>query len=188
MERINYYLNLLKEKDLYTYYHSIRVMNYSLLIGKSLNYDDLHLIKLKYAALLHDIGKLFISNEILNKPDKLTFEEYEIIKKHTVYAKYILNGIDINDIIYHHERLNGSGYYHLSEEFIPINSQIIAVADSFDAMTSKRNYGDVISYDDAFDELFNCSTDDNKLYNRKLVENFYNLSKENTNMCKTKHY
>lgn len=172
MEKINYYLQLLKEKDLYTYHHCLRVCDYSCLIGKNMNLPISQLKKLRKASLLHDIGKLLIPTIILNKKEPLTDEEYNIIKKHTVYAKRLLYKYDhdiVFDIICHHERLNGSGYPYRTKK-IPLNAQIIAIADSFDAMTTSRGYNKVLSHGEAFLELFNCS--EKNIYNKKLVEVF----------------
>lgn len=173
MKNINYYLELLKKKDLYTYLHCLRVSYYSCLIGICINLSNEELLRLINASLLHDIGKLLIPKDILNKKQKLTYDELNIIKKHTIYAKEILSkDCDdiIDDIICHHERLDGSGYpYHLKN--ISLNARIIAIADSFDAMTSNRGYNKVLSYDEAFSELFKCSK--NGMYDSYLIEKFY---------------
>lgn len=190
MKKINYYLRLLKRKDLYTYLHSLRVGYYSFLIGMSMNLSTEQLNKLKKASLLHDIGKLYIPTNILNKKQPLTDIEFNIIKNHTMYAAEILNDDYkdiINDIISHHERLDGSGYpFHRKK--ISLNAQIIATADSFDAMTSNRGYNRVISCEEAFIELFRCS--EKGMYNKKLVEKFYekfnyqlHISRQKTKHC-----
>lgn len=173
MKNLEHYLLLLKKKDIETYYHSTRVAYYSYLIGKLLNYDKEQLTFLITSALLHDIGKLYIPNSILKKPNQLTIEEFEIMKMHTLHAKDILKNYDtklIDIISAHHERLDGSGYpNHLSENAIPYYAQILSVADSFDAMTSNRTYNHVKTNKQAIQELINCSIKEHNLYNDYLV-------------------
>jgi HD-GYP domain-containing protein (c-di-GMP phosphodiesterase class II) len=101
---------------------------------------------LKWASLLHDIGKIGIPENVLNKPGKLTADEYELIKKHPMKGKTILEPIQhlsrsLPAVTYHHERYNGTGYPKgLKGEQIPLAARIIAVADTFDAITSSRSY------------------------------------------------
>lgn len=187
MKNINYYLELLRKKSIYTYNHCLRVSYYSRLIGIAINLSNDEMTRLINASLLHDIGKLFIPEDILNKKQKLTNRELNIIKKHTLYVKEILNNdYDdiINDIICHHERLDGSGYpYHLKN--ISLNARIIAIADSFDAMTSNRGYNMVLSYEQAFLELFKCS--DFGMYDRELIMKFYENFNNNLYISKQKN-
>lgn len=190
MKKVYYYLKLLKIKDYYTYEHSLRVSYYSNMVGISLGLSNWHLQKLKKASLLHDIGKLLIPDNILNKKESLTPEEFDIIKNHTKYAKQILgenyNDI-IDDILCHHERLDGSGYPFQTKN-ISLNAQIISIVDSFDAMTSNRGYNKVLSYEEAFRELYECSKMGK--YNLNLVKIFYtNFSEQlNLNNKKAKQY
>lgn len=138
-------------KDSYTNGHSTRVAEYSVMIAKRMGYSGEKLEHLQYAALLHDIGKIGVPREIINKPSKLTDEEYEIIKTHPVIGSNILNEIsEIPDISigarWHHERYDGKGYPDkLKGEEIPEIARIIGVADAYDAMTSKRSYRGVLS-------------------------------------------
>ena len=133
-------------KDAYTRGHSDRVSEYSVLIGKYLNLseDDLHLLKI--GGLFHDIGKIGIPDSILLKTDKLTDDEYSEIKNHPTIGAHILSNATIFEkaipiIKHHHENYDGSGYpSKLSGENIPYLARIAAVADSFDAMTSRRTY------------------------------------------------
>ncbi len=135
-------------KDPYTRGHSDRVSEYSELIGKYLNLseDDLH--KLKIGGLFHDIGKIGVPDSILLKTSKLTDDEYSEIKNHPAIGAHILSNASLfQDIIpivkHHHERYDGYGYpSKLAGEDIPYLARIAAVADSFDAMTSKRTYRD----------------------------------------------
>ena len=139
-------LNMLECKDGYTGRHSINVAEYSSRIAKELGFDENRLRTIRKAALLHDIGKLMISNDILCKPSRLSDEEYEMIRTHPDCGAELLKCAEIeSDIIdgalYHHERYDGKGYpFGLSGEEIPLFGRIIAVADAFDAMTSDRIY------------------------------------------------
>ena len=126
--------------------HSARVAEYSVLIGKELGFDDTQCEQLKKAALLHDIGKIGIPDRILNKPDRLTDDEYAVMKSHVVKGGEILKSFTLiehveDGALYHHERYDGKGYVHgLKGEEIPLNARIIGIADAFDAMTANRVY------------------------------------------------
>ena len=145
--------NTIDAKDSYTNGHSTRVAKYSVMLAKRLGYEGEKLEQLEYAAMLHDIGKIGVPREIINKPSRLTDEEYEIIKTHPGIGAGILKEIsEIPDIAigarWHHERYDGKGYPDkLSGEDIPQLARIIGVADAYDAMTSKRSYRDVLSQD-----------------------------------------
>lgn len=142
--------NTIDAKDSYTNGHSTRVARYSVLLAERMGYSGERLEQLQFAALLHDIGKIGIPNEIINKPSRLTDEEYQIIKTHPVIGGNILREIsEIPDIAigarWHHERYDGKGYPDgLKGEEIPEIARIIGVADAYDAMTSKRSYRDVL--------------------------------------------
>ena len=133
-------------KDTYTRGHSDRVSEYSVLIGEKLNLSEEEIKLLKIGGLFHDIGKIGIPDNILQKQAKLTDEEYSEIKNHPSIGAHILGAATIfKDIIpivkHHHERYDGKGYPSgLKGEEIPFLARITAVADSFDAMTSKRTY------------------------------------------------
>lgn len=136
----------LEAKDEYTRGHSHRVSEYSGLIAEELGWKDEEIQKLKYAAFLHDIGAIGIPDMILNKPTKLTEEEYAVIKKHTIIGSGILKNVTLVDHMdevarSHHERYDGTGYPDgLKGEEIPLYARIVAVADSYDAMKSRRIY------------------------------------------------
>lgn len=140
-------------KDTYTRGHSDRVSEYSHLIGKHLNLSEDDLKKLKLGGLFHDIGKIGVPDSILLKTDKLTDDEYSEIKNHPAIGSHILsNATMFKDIIpivkHHHERFDGHGYpSKLAGEDIPYLARIAAVADTFDAMTSKRAYRDPLPLD-----------------------------------------
>lgn len=180
MNQIDCYLSLLKKKDYNTYIHSRRVAYYSFLIAKELGYNQKNVLHIVRCALLHDIGKLYIPNEILLNNRRLTKEEYESIKKHVIYSTIILQKDFpdlIEDISMHHERINGNGYPNNLKD-ISLSAQIIGLTDSFDAMTSNRGYNKVLSFDEAFLELFRCSIED-KSYDQELIKIFsYSLKKQ----------
>ncbi|WP_018247233.1 HD-GYP domain-containing protein [Orenia marismortui] len=141
-----YLLNKIQSSDQALYQHSLNVYNYSLLIGVNLELSRKRLKELAYAALFHDIGKLDIPKQILNEASKLSTKEYQIIKEHPIKASKFLN--ESNNlkkvetiILQHHERYDGSGYpYGVSKEDILLDARILAIADSFDAMTTDRCY------------------------------------------------
>lgn len=138
-------------KDRYTKGHSQRVAMYSREIAGRYGYDEEKQEDVYFAGMLHDIGKIGIPNEIINKTGKLTDEEYEIIKTHPSIGGDILSNIsEIPNIAigarWHHERYDGKGYPDgLKGKNIPELARIIGVADAYDAMTSKRSYRDVLS-------------------------------------------
>ncbi|MBQ7474697.1 MAG: HD domain-containing protein [Clostridia bacterium] len=140
-------------KDKYTNGHSFRVAKYTSMLAKELGYDDETIEKFHRIALLHDIGKIGVPPEVLNKPGKLTDDEYEIIKLHTSLGYDALKEIHIMPELAtgaqaHHERPDGRGYPgHLKGDEIPRVAQIIAVADCFDAMYSNRPYRNRMNFD-----------------------------------------
>mgnify|MGYP001024672839 CR=1 FL=1 len=150
-------------KDPYTRGHSDRVSAYSVLIGQSMGLDDATIHTLKIGGLFHDIGKIGVPDNILTKNGKLTDVEYAEIKKHPDIGAHILGDAEIfKDIIpivlHHHERFDGKGYpSQLSGEDIPLIARIAAVADTFDAMTSRRPYRDALPLDNVIAEIERCS-------------------------------
>jgi response regulator RpfG family c-di-GMP phosphodiesterase len=149
----------LESKDHFTRGHSERVFHYALHLGQKLKLTQAEMVHLKYAALLHDLGKVGIPDSILLKSGKLTEEEYSIIKGHPLRGATILDPIQFlactRDVIrQHHERFDGTGYPDgLSSDDIDIKGRIIAVADAYDAMRSDRPYRDARSHTDALGEL-----------------------------------
>lgn len=134
-----------EEKDQYTYNHSARVQKFSVRIAKELQLSKETVENLYFASLFHDIGKVHVPEEILNKAGKLTPEEFEILKKHSSDGSEMVKSTYysyIGEIILqHHERLDGSGYPHgLKGNEISLEAQIIGIADTYDAMTSDRVY------------------------------------------------
>lgn len=171
----------LDAKDQYTHGHSMRVTLYSLALAKALNLPDDLLEEIETTGLLHDIGKIAIPEKILLKPGKLTDEEFEVIKKHPELGEHLVNGIGKLKLIsnwmkYHHERFDGRGYPEgLVGEEIPISSRIIAIADTYDAMTSSRSYRPALSHEDAINEINRCS---GSQFDPKLAELFISISEE----------
>lgn len=146
-------IEVLEQKDPYTRGHSERVAKYSLQIGKQMGFKNLD--QLYCSALLHDIGKISIAGEILRKPGKLTESEYATIQTHPQQGfQLLLKSAQFDSILdgvlYHHERLDGSGYpCGLKDEEIPMMAKIIAVADVYDALTSDRSYRKAMSVEQA---------------------------------------
>ena len=159
METIEILRFTVEAKDAYTRGHSDRVSAYSVLIGEALGLSEDDLKTLKIGGLIHDIGKIGIPDSILLKTDKLDDEEYSEIKNHPAIGAHILSNATIfKDIIpivkHHHERFDGHGYPgKLKGEEIPYLARIATVADSFDAMTSKRSYRDSLPIDVVKEEI-----------------------------------
>ena len=146
-------------KDSNTSQHSKRVSEYSVLIARRLGFTTEEQEQLRKAALLHDIGKIGIPDAVLNKPGKLTDEEYAKMKSHVIAGAEILKDFTLvknvsEGALYHHERYDGKGYVHgLKGEEIPLNARIIGIADAFDAMTANRVYRKRLPFDYVIGEL-----------------------------------
>ncbi|MGN0438257.1 MAG: HD-GYP domain-containing protein [Lachnospiraceae bacterium] len=145
--------------DPYTAGHSRRVAQYSKMIAECMGYSDEALEEIYCAGLIHDVGKLGIDNGIINKQGKLSEEEYKEIKRHPLMGYEILKKISIRGNFaygakWHHERIDGKGYPDgLNGELIPEIARIIAVADAYDAMTSKRAYRDIMSQEKVREQI-----------------------------------
>lgn len=143
--------------------HTQRVSHYCESIGKAMGLSQDEVEELKIAGLLHDIGKIVAPPELLNKPEPLTAEEYNLIKRHPETGYHILKSVDeyvgiAEDILCHHESWDGTGYPQgLKGEQIPLSARIITVADAFEAMTGKRAYQEAKSKDEAIAELKRCA-------------------------------
>lgn len=140
-------MRMLKKKDDYTFNHSLSVSILSISLGKWINYPKDKIFDLSIAGLFHDLGKLMISDDIINKPSKLTNKEFEVIKKHSLYSYDILRetGRFNEDILLgisqHHEKMNGLGYPHqLKSKDIHEYAKIISICDIYDALVSRRAY------------------------------------------------
>jgi HD-GYP domain-containing protein (c-di-GMP phosphodiesterase class II) len=159
MSSITSIVEAIDAKDPYTKGHSVRVVEYSMRIGERIKLDKDPLKILEVSAILHDVGKIGIPDDILRKPGRLTDEEYAYIKKHPGFGAEIITPIAqmkdlMPNILHHHERFDGQGYPDgLRGKSIPLCARIIAIADSFDAMTSGRLYRSKFTDDQAYQEL-----------------------------------
>ncbi|MDG1455031.1 MAG: response regulator [Planctomycetota bacterium] len=149
----------LESKDKYLNGHSVRVRNMAIKLGALAGLDRGQLRILGYAALLHDVGKIGVHEDILNKTDKLTDEEYKAIQRHPEISAEIIAPVpfltpSVNAVRHHHERWDGRGYPDgLSGEQIPLMARIISVVDAFDAMTSDRSYRSALSHEVALQKI-----------------------------------
>jgi len=143
--------------------HSRRVSKYAMLGVSMLEFTAKAKRNIEFAAVLHDIGKLSITDSILNKPEKPTDEEWEMIRKHSEVGHNLLKDIPLLKeasklVLYHHERYDGTGYPQgIKGEDIPIGARLIAVADAFDNMTTQHSYREALSGSQAFAELTRCA-------------------------------
>ena len=143
--------------------HSEKVSAICAQIGRGLKFDNDQIKELEIIGLMHDIGKIAISQEILNKKGRLTTTEYEEVKRHPEISYHILKSADsyakyADSVLSHHERWDGSGYPRgISGEEIPLISRILAVADAYEAMTSKRYYKEAFTQLEALEELKRCA-------------------------------
>jgi len=151
------------EKDPYTRGHSGRVAKYSLILGDGLGLSAEELDRLRISALLHDVGKIGVDDRVLKKPGKLTDEEFDLMKQHTVKGANIMRPVaQLKDVLpgieLHHERLDGQGYpYGLQGDQIPMMARIIAVADTLDAITTNRPYQSAMDLEYALNRIRSLS-------------------------------
>ena len=156
-------IKLLEIKDRYTAGHSNKVAHYSILVAERLHLSKQEIKTLEIAAVFHDIGKIVISDKILNKKGKLSKVEFDEIKKHPVNGATVLRAGGFHDSIceiveQHHERWDGKGYpFGISENNIHLSARIIAVVDAYEAMTSERPYHIIKSHDEAITEIVQCT-------------------------------
>jgi putative nucleotidyltransferase with HDIG domain len=165
-------------RDHYTCSHSKKVNEYAIALAKGLHLEPLEISRLSTCAFLHDIGKIGISDEILNKPGKLNNEEWRLVKHHTRMGAAIASHAGqlapcISGILYHHEHYDGSGYpTGLKGEDIPLEARILTIADAFAAMLSERRYSTPLTREQALGELKRCA---GKQFDPRLVEVFLRL-------------
>lgn len=165
----------IEARDSYTKQHSERVTIYSLDIARVMGLNEEEMDVIRFGGYLHDIGKIGVKDTVLLKPGRLTDEEFEEIKQHSIIGDNILKPIKFfpkeRDLIrHHHERYDGRGYPDgLAGEDIPITSRILAVADTYDAMTSTRPYRKALEHHVAVEEIIRCS---GKQFDPKVVEAF----------------
>src|SRR5580658_7827380 len=171
---------LLDLKDLNTGVHSTRLAEWALHVATELGFDQGALCDLEVAALLHDIGKIGIPDAILNKPAKLTDDEYAVMKKHPEYGWAVLRHVPGMEraslmILHHHESFEGRGYpAGLKGEEIPIGSRIVSVIDAFDAMVSSRPYREGLPFEEAERRLLQSS---GTQFDAKVVNSFLPLAR-----------
>jgi energy-coupling factor transport system substrate-specific component len=178
---IGAFANCVDGKDTYTNGHSLRVAQYTKMLAQKLGENTQTVDKFYNVALLHDIGKIGIPDAILQKPGKLTDEEFKIMKSHAERGYQILKDIQLQEDLaagahHHHERFDGKGYPDgLAGENIPWVARIIAVADTFDAMSSTRPYRKKLPEDFIINEIKNCA---GTQLDPMVVEKFLELYKE----------
>lgn len=175
-------VNTIDAKDQYTKGHSQRVSDYSAALAKELGLPHEQVERIRYIALLHDIGKIGVPDNILNKPGRLTNEEFSLMKMHTIVGGEILKDIEsVKDLDvgakYHHERYDGRGYPEgLKGEEIPYIARLICVADAYDAMASNRIYRKHLTEETILQEIERCS---GTQFDPAMAEAFLKLVKEN---------
>ncbi|MFZ5967043.1 MAG: bifunctional diguanylate cyclase/phosphohydrolase [Bacillota bacterium] len=175
-------ISVINAKDRYTYGHTERVVIYCGLAAEKLGLSEDEKRTLKYGAYLHDIGKIQIPKDVLNKRMRLTDEEWQSIKQHPEHGVDIIKPVTSLDtvvplILHHHERFDGNGYPGgLMGESIPYLARVLSVADSFDAMTSNRPYQTRKSYEQAIEELQRCS---GSQFDPQIVKSFIEVIEEN---------
>lgn len=178
-------ISVINAKDKYTYGHVERVVTYSRLLADKLELNEKDKKDLIYGAYMHDIGKINIPKEVLNKNMPLTSEEWEIMKQHSLNGVEIIKSVDslkeiIPLILHHHERYDGNGYPdNLKGNNIPYLVRMLTVADSFDAMTSSRPYNKRKTYKEATDELKRCS---GTQFDKDIVDAFIEVISESENV------
>lgn len=172
----------IEAKDEYTRGHSHRVAEYAVLIAEELGWDKKEIRNLRNAAHLYDIGRIGIPDSILNKPTRLTEEEYAVIKEHTIIGAEILKNITLIDHVKevarsHHERYDGKGYPDgLKGEEIPLYARIIAIADSYDAMKSRKIYRNPLADEIIYNEILQSR---GKQFDPDIADVFLKLLDEN---------
>lgn len=175
----------IETKDAYTAGHCDRVTEISMAMGKEIHLNQEELLQLRYGASLHDVGKVGIPGQILNKAGRLTDEEYDIIRKHPLKGYKIIKDVHFLDeackvVLHHHERYDGQGYpYGLAGSEINRSAMIVAIADTYDAMTSSRSYRKALDKKIAFEEIVNNS---GTQFDPELVEVFKVVYRRNNNL------
>jgi diguanylate cyclase (GGDEF)-like protein len=165
----------IEARDEYTYGHSRKVRGYAVALAEAIGLPPDKVAIVSHASLLHDIGKIGILDEVLNKVEQLDDHDWNLIKSHPQLSRTIVGHVPslhscLLAILHHHERWDGSGYPDgLKGEEIPLEARILTIADSFDAMTSLRPYRDPLSYKEAIEELKRCA---GTQFDAKLVEAF----------------
>lgn len=181
-------IDVVDERDPNLNGHSRHVKDLVMLFYKYLPFSikkNVNHVSLEYASLMHDIGKLGVPEAILNKPAKLTDEEWEIMKTHPKKGVKLLKPLEtfrsVEDwILYHHERADGNGYYKMKPEEVPIAAKIIAIADTYSAITMRRSYKEPRTHEEAIviiKEVAGTQLD------KELVDIFVTIPKEELEKC-----
>jgi putative nucleotidyltransferase with HDIG domain len=152
----------IESSDTYTFGHSGRVAEYAIAIARAFGLAESDVTAVRVGAYLHDVGKIRVPHEILNKPGRLSVEEFDVIKQHPVYGVELLASVDfpwdVKPIVrWHHEKIDGTGYPDgLRGDEIPLSAQIIGIADVYDALTTARSYRAALPRTQALAELEQC--------------------------------
>jgi putative nucleotidyltransferase with HDIG domain len=163
-EYIRHVMLKLKAHDIATYEHCCRVGQTSLELSQELDLSLMDQALSLYSGFLHDVGKLKVPSFIINKPSKLSSQEYDIMKMHTLFGVEIIKPLTTipffqkvsEAVLYHHERIDGNGYHQLSGEKIPLIAKIILIVDTVDAMSEDRAYRKGLPVNVIVDELLRC--------------------------------
>lgn len=188
INEIEQQIKIFLSKDVYTFKHSKRVFSYAVGMADVLKLNEADRRLLVLGALIHDIGKLEIPRDILNKKTKLTNDEWEIVKKHVLWGKEIVLVTDkYKDLVplveLHHERYDGKGYpYGLKDQEIPRLARMLCIIDSFDAMTTERPYQETKSFLEALNELRACS---GTQFDPELTDYFITYIEDKMNLGKS---
>lgn len=176
IEKFALYLKALKLKEKETYMHSVRVSKYSTELARELGFSEEDIAVVWLSGLLHDIGKLLVPNYILLGTSKLSEDDYILIRRHPLdglmYLKEFTSEGVYKGAIEHHERLDGKGYPYGIKE-ISLIGRIIAIADTFDAMTSNRTYQNALSFQECLDRMEDLAN--SNLYDKELFLHFKNV-------------
>jgi HD-GYP domain-containing protein (c-di-GMP phosphodiesterase class II) len=170
-------------------FHLKMVGEISALLSKKYGFSEFKVRKIEFFGKIHDLGKVGIPENILNKPGKLTPAEFEVVKEHTEIGYHLINKFGFskmgeNIIRYHHEKWNGKGYRGLSEKEIPIEARIVAIADVYDALRKKRTYKEPFTHEKAVEIIKDGRGED---FDPELVDIFLKCHQEiktiyNTNL------
>jgi putative nucleotidyltransferase with HDIG domain len=175
--------NFIDNKDTYTQGHSTRVAAYAREMAKRMGLDQQAQLTIYYAGLMHDIGKLTIADDVLNKTSRLSTEEWTLIQQHTTNGAMLLKNFtilpEINDaVLYHHERYDGTGYMNrMSGKNIPLVARMVGIADAYDAMNTNRCYRLKFSEERIISELERCR---GKQFDPDLVPYLISMIKNGT--------
>ncbi len=189
MEVIRGMAESVDSRSYYTSNHSKRVADYCLALGKLLDMDAGELDRLEACALLHDIGKMGVSDTLINKPTPLRPEEWELVKAHPKLGAAMAERIPqlarcASGVLYHHERYDGEGYPRgLKGEEIPLEARILAIADAYVAMTSERSYSGTMNHEHAIEEIKKCA---GKQFDPYLVDMFVSIEGKHINEARSK--